>query len=134
MFPLRGNTTPGSLNAFHVAQWAGSERVPESADACRIAAAERVVQSLAPFLIVANERTLLSYAWFYNLEDGYIACKQGFECGMPEHWFPEFRRPLVPPAGPAESDSTRTVWTRTFAHATVFVDLRNRTASRIDWS
>ena len=134
MFPLRGNTTPGSLNAFHVAQWAGSERVPESADACRIAAAERLVQSLAPFLIVANERTFLSYAWFYNLEDGYIPCKQGFECGMPEQWFPEFRKPLGAPAGPAESDSTRTVWTRTFAHATVFVDLRNRTASRIDWS
>ena len=58
------------MNNFRVAQWAGPERVPASAAACRAAAAERLVESLAPFLIVANERTFFSYAWFYGLQDG----------------------------------------------------------------
>lgn len=33
MFPSRGNVT--DRNTFHVAQWAGAERVPEDAEACR---------------------------------------------------------------------------------------------------
>lgn len=134
MFPVRGNTTVGSTNTFRVAQWAGSERVPQSAEGCRAAAAARVVESLAPFLIVANERTFLSYAWFYNLEDGYIPCQGGSECGMPAQWYPEFRRPIGAPKGPATTDATRTVWRREFEHARVYVDLTNRSASRIDWS
>mmetsp|Transcript_8353 Transcript_8353/g.21308 ORF Transcript_8353/g.21308 Transcript_8353/m.21308 type:complete len:162 (+) Transcript_8353:1-486(+) len=133
MFPVRGNTTQGSQNTFRVAQWAGPERVPKSAQACRDAAAARVVESLAPFLIVANERTFLSYAWFYNMEDGYIPCPGNAECGMPSQWYPEFRKPIGAPKGPATTDSTRTVWRREFEYATVHVDLTNRTASEIVW-
>lgn len=71
---------------------------------------------------------------FYNIEDGYIPCKAGVECGMPNEWFPEFSKPLGPPEGPATTDAERNVWTRTFAHATVSVDLRDRTLSRIKWT
>ena len=52
---------------------------------------------------------------------------------MPNEWFPEYSKPLGPPEGPATTDATRTVWTRRFAHASVRVDLRNRTASSILW-
>ena len=52
---------------------------------------------------------------------------------MPNEWFPEYSKPLGPPDGPAKTDGTRTVWTRRFAHASVYVDLTNRTASSIVW-
>lgn len=133
MFPIRGNTTPGSPNHFMASSWAGAVRTPESAAATRTAAAERLVESLAPFLIVANKRTFLSYAWFYNIEDGYIPCPAEYECGMPSKWYPEFSRPIGEPKGPATTDPTRTIWTREFQHASVFVDLRNRSASKIYW-
>jgi hypothetical protein len=135
MFPIRGNTTPGSTDTFHVAQWAGAQRVPKSADECRAAAASRLVESLAPFLIVASERTFFSYAWYYNVEDGYLPCPKdrGVECGMPNEWYPEYRYPPGRPLGAATTDADRVVWTRSFEHAEVFVDLRNRPLSRIDW-
>jgi hypothetical protein len=131
MFPTRGNTSTG--NTFHVAQWAGQERVPEDAHACRQASADRLVESLAPFLIVANEHVFFGYGWFYNLEDGYIPCKEGVECGMPNQWFPEYTRPLGAPLGSAKQDVTGMKWTREFAHASVSVDLTNRSASKIEW-
>lgn len=131
MFPIRGNTATG--NIFHAAAWAGPIPLPESADAVRAVTATRLVESLAPFLIVASERVFFSYGWFYNMEDGYIPCKAGVECGMPASWFPEYGRPLGPPNGPATSDSSKTVFVRDFKYASIHVDLRNRSASRIDW-
>ena len=111
----------------------GPTHVPESASACRQAAADRLVESLAPFLIVAAPNVFFGYGWFYNLEDGYIPCKTGVQCGMPEQWFPEYSRPLGTPRGAAQTDVTRTIWTREFEHASVFVNLTNRAASRIEW-
>ena len=53
---------------------------------------------------------------------------------MPREWYPEFRKPLGPPEGDAEVDATGMVWTRKFKHASVFVDLRDRTKSKITWA
>ena len=119
-------------NGFRINSWAGPVKAPTTADAVRKAAADRLVESLAPFLIVANERVFLGYAWFYSVEDGYIPCKAGVECAMPSEWYPEFTRPLGPPKGAALQNGT--IWTREFEHASVYVDLRDRTASRITWS
>ena len=91
-------------------------------------------QTIALFLIVAEPNVFFSYAWFYNLEDGYIPCPADIECGMPTSWFPEYSKPLGAPLGPAASDASKTVWTRRFAHASVSVDLRNRSLSKIEWS
>ena len=88
---------------------------------------------MAPFLIVATERVFFGYGWFYNLEDGYIPCPPHIECGMPSEWFPEYSRPLGAPLGPPTTDATKTVWQRRFAHASVSVDLRNRSLSKIVW-
>ena len=119
-------------NTFVSASWAGPVKLPTTADAIRKAASDRLVESLAPFLIVANERVFFSYAWFYSVEDGYIPCKAGVECGMPSEWYPEFTQPLGPPKGAALQNGT--IWTREFEHASVYVDLRDRSASRITWS
>ena len=119
MFPARGN--PG--NQFHVAAWAGKTPVPNGTDACRTAAAGRLVQSLTPFLIVASERTFFGYGWFYNLKDGYIPCKAGIECGMPNSWFPEFSKPLGEPSGPPT--------TETASHTPPY--LRDCALARIVW-
>jgi hypothetical protein len=132
MFPTRGNKTTG--NTFHVAAWAGSEHVPITAAGCRKAAADRLVESLAPFLIVVTQRVFFGFGWFYNMEDGYIPCREGVECGMPSSWFSEYGKPLGAPLGPATTDATHTVWRRSFAHASVFVDLRNRSLSSITWA
>eukprot|EP00041_Stephanoeca_diplocostata_P006875 m.95173 g.95173 ORF g.95173 m.95173 type:complete len:204 (-) comp16588_c0_seq4:302-913(-) len=131
MFPEIGDIKTG--NTFHAAQWAGPQRVPTTGAGCRQASQERLVESLAPFLIVATERVFFGYGWFYNMEDGYIPCKEGIECGMPSTWFPEYSRPLGPPAGPAAQAEDGMVWTREYLHASVFVDLRNRSLSAITW-
>eukprot|EP00117_Sycon_ciliatum_P021279 scpid75440/ scgid18700/ len=128
--PFASRGTPG--NDFIVPSWNGQVQVPTTAEGCREAAAKRLVESLAPFLIVANERVFLGYAWLYSIEDGYIPCKAGVECGMPSEWYPEFTRPLGPPKAAATRQGT--VWTREFEHASVYVDLANRSASRVTWN
>lgn len=83
-------------NGFYVTQWKGPDGpVPNASEQCRQGAAKYLVQSLAPFLIVVEPNVFFSYAWFYNLEDGYIPCPGNFtvnnvsmdiECGMPTSW------------------------------------------------
>lgn len=102
-----------------------------SADAVRKAAADLLVQTLAPFLIVANEHVFLQYAWFYEMQDGNIPCPAGIECGMPSEWYPEFSKPIGAPEGPAVQNGP--IWTREFAHASVYVDVRARAASKVTW-
>jgi hypothetical protein len=135
-FERRCSTTPpsscaNSSNYFHVLEWASAEKIAQSADGARAEVQQRLVQTLAPFLIVAEPNVFFSYAWFYGLEDGYIPCPKDAECGMPSSWFPEFAKPLGRPDGAAVQNGT--IWTRSFQHASVFVDLANRTACKIDW-
>ena len=124
------NPSP-SYNKFIALNWDGSRKIPTTADGVRQAAADVLVQALAPFLIVANEHVFLQYAWFYEMQDGNIPCPDGVECGMPSSWYPEFSRPLGAPTGPAKRDGY--VWTREFEHASVYVDARARSASKITW-
>ena len=58
------------------------------------------------------------------MQDGNIPCKRGVECGMPSSWYPEYAKPLGAPKGPAAKNGY--VWTREFAHASVYVDVRSR--------
>ena len=113
--------------------WAGTTASGNfsSADDVRKAAADSLVQTLAPFLIVASERVFLQYAWFYQAQDGNFPCPAGIECGMPSSWYPEFSKPLGAPKGAAVKNGH--VWTREFGHASVYVDVRSRTASKVTW-
>ena len=119
-------------NTFMVPAWAGPTPIPQDPAAVRAAATARLVESLAPFLIVVSERVFLGYAYFYDIQDGYIPCPADIECGMPDTWYPEFTRKLGPPEGPAVREGT--TWRRKFEHASVFVDVTDRKASRIDWT
>jgi len=75
---------------------------------------------LAIFLICAEK-----YSYF-RIHEGYSAN----ENDRWMRWFPEYDRPLGPPNGPAMKDGFR--YSRTFRHATVKLDIQNRTAS-IQW-
>ena len=122
---------PHTYNTFIATTWKGPVSMPVTADGVRQAAADVLVQTLAPFLIVANEHVFLQYSWFYEMQDGNIPCPPGIECGMPSSWYPEYAKPLGAPKGPAVKNGY--VWTREFAHASVYVDARSRAASKITW-
>ena len=72
--------------------------------------------------------------------DGQGRAKAGARAGMgdadsnvPEGFFPQAKCALGPPAGPYVKGE-RNTYTRKFAHAEVFVDLRNRTNSRVTFA
>jgi len=128
-FTHRGQ--PGQTG-FTVAEWAGDTPLPATVQGVQKAVASVLVQSLAPFLIVVEPNVFFSYAFFYDMVSGYIPCpKAGVECAMPTAWFPEFEKPLGPPDGPAVKKGL--VYTRTFQHADVYVDLADRNACKITW-
>jgi len=78
----------------------------------------RITFPLACFLVGAGPNCYFCYTW------GWLGKYGTFD------WYPEFDKPLGPPKG----EAVRNGWTyqREFAHASVFVDLKNRTA-QIDW-
>jgi hypothetical protein len=73
---------------------------------------------LACFLVGAEPNCYFCYSWGWTAKDGSL------------DWYPQFDKPLGPPKG----DAVQKGWTfqREFKHASVFVDLENRTA-KIDW-
>ena len=73
---------------------------------------------LACFLIAAQEHSYFCYTWGYRENHGSL------------DWYDEFDRPLGPPRGDAVRDGW--VYSRSFEHAEVWVDLDTRQA-RIDW-
>ena len=81
-------------------------------------AKERITFPLAWFLVAAETNSYFCYTWGYREMHGTF------------DWYPEFDKPLGPPKGEAIRDG----WTyrREFEHASVFVDLENRTA-KLDW-
>jgi hypothetical protein len=119
------------FNDFIVDEWPNST-LPRTADGIREAMARPDIlgQTIALFLIVAEPNVFFSYAWFYNLEDGHIPCPPPIQCGMPD-WYPEFKRPIGPPKGPAVQNGT--IWTREFEHVRAYVDTTNRSACKITW-
>jgi hypothetical protein len=79
-----------------------------------------LVYPLAVFLICAEK-----YSYF-RVHEGYSAN----EDDRWMRWFPEYDRPLGPPNGPAKKDGYR--YCRTFANASVILDIKRRTAE-IQW-
>lgn len=83
-------------------------------------AQQALTYNLAVFLICAEE-----YSYF-RAHEGYSA--NGNKRWM--RWFAEYDKPLGPPKGPAQQNGFK--YTRSFEHATVFVDIQQRTAD-IQW-
>jgi len=92
------------------------------------AAAAMMNGSLAMFLLVVEPNVWLSYSWWYDVLDGYFPCPdQPQRCSAPVGWYPQWQLPLGAPTGPATrlgpGVGSGWVYTRSFASATVTVDL-----------
>ena len=81
-------------------------------------ASERITYPLACFLVAAQKDSYFCYSWGYREQHGSLVD------------YPEFHKPLGEPKGDAAKDGW--IYTRSFEHAEVWVDLSKRTA-RIDW-
>ena len=70
-----------------------------------------------------------------DIESGYAPCDDNRTlCLAPDGWHPAFSKHLGQPHGPAiQSGVNGTMWTREFEGASVYIDLTNRSASRITW-
>lgn len=73
---------------------------------------------LACFLVAAQEHSYFCYGWGYREDGGSL------------DWYEEFDKPLGPPKGDSNRDGW--VYTRSFEHADVWVDLESKEAC-IDW-
>jgi len=98
--------------------WSDKEMMKKTHAELHRVARQRITFPLASFLVAAGPNCYFCYTWGWLGEYGTF------------DWYPEFDKPLGPPKG----EAVRKGWTyrREFAHASVFVDLENRTG-RIDW-
>ena len=81
-------------------------------------ARKKIIFSLACFLIAAQENCYFSYSWGWREQHGSLVD------------YPEFHKPLGKPKGQAKKEGW--VYTRSYKHASVWVDLADRKA-KIDW-
>jgi hypothetical protein len=89
-------------------------------------------EALAPYLIVANSNTWFSYAWFYGVQSGWAPCPSNpGACLAPPEWYPDLRRPIGKPLGPATKVGT--VYKREFERCTAVIDLSDRRKSSVTW-
>jgi len=103
-------------------------RSPNTTADFQAIAAARFNSELALFLLVATELDFWTYSWFWGWYD-YIPGDA--ESTVPPDFFPEAACPLGPPKGPGKRVDGTWRYTREFEHASVFVDLTNRTACRV---
>jgi hypothetical protein len=90
----------------------------------------RFNSELAFFLLVATETDFWIYSWFWGWYD-YVGGNESST--IPADFFPQAKCALGAPAGPMERIAGTWTYKRQFAHASVFVDLTNRTASKVDF-
>ena len=88
------------------------------------------VQPLPSRLLSKAPKKRCADSWFWGF-DSFIPAGMGdADSNVPQGFFPQAKCALGPPAGPYVKGE-RNTYTRKFAHAEVFVDLRNRTNSRV---
>lgn len=83
---------------------------------------ERLNYTLSMFLIFAEK-----YSYFYA-HDGYSV--NGHDSSVWLKSFPEYKKPLGAPKGPAQKEGY--IYTREFQHASVWLDIENEKA-KIEW-
>lgn len=93
--------------------------------------AERFNSELALFLLVADQFNFWIYSWFWGWDD-YVPNQT--DSTIPASFFPEAKCSLGEPTGPYERIPNTWTYKRQFAHASVFVDLNNRTASKVEFT
>jgi hypothetical protein len=98
--------------------WTNKEKMRVPSDVLADEARKKIVFSLACFLIAAQENCYFSYSWGWREQHGSLVD------------YPEFHKPLGKPKGQAKKEGW--VYTRSYEHASVWVDLAERRA-KIDW-
>lgn len=83
---------------------------------------DRLTYSLSIFLVCAEK-----YSYFLA-HDGYSV--NGDDSSVWLKLFPEYKKPLGPPKGPAKKEGY--IYTREYEHASVRLDIEHEKA-RIDW-
>ena len=104
----------------HEANFTNKAFMQQSPAELEALARQKLTFPLACFLIGARRHAYFCYGWGYDVEDGQLV------------EYPEYRRRLGPPQGEARRAGRSWVFTRDFEHASVRVDLEQRTAT-ITW-
>ena len=92
---------------------------------------ERFNSELAFFLLVAEDTMFWLYSWFWGFDDwvpGQV------DSSVPAGFFPQAKCQLGAPKGKATRKVGTWTYTRQYEHASVFVDLNNRTASSVTFT
>jgi len=98
--------------------WTNKEKMRIPSNVLADEARKKIIFSLACFLIAAQENCYFSYSWGWREQHGSLVD------------YPEFHKPLGKPKGQAKKEGW--VYTRSYEHASVWVDLDDRKA-KIDW-
>ncbi len=98
--------------------WINKEKMRIPSNVLADEARKKIIFSLACFLIAAQENCYFSYSWGWREQHGSLVD------------YPEFHKPLGKPKGQAKKEGW--VYTRSYEHASVWVDLDDRKA-KIDW-
>ncbi|MHC4084878.1 MAG: putative glycoside hydrolase [Planctomycetota bacterium] len=98
--------------------WTNKLKMRIPSDMLADEARKKIIFSLACFLIAAQENCYFSYSWGWREQHGSLVD------------YPEFHKPLGKPKGQAKKEGW--VYTRSYEHASVWVDLAERRA-KIDW-
>jgi len=111
--------------------WPGKSQ-PKTPEDMRKAAQDYLNAALALFLLVAEDTMWFSYSWFWGASD-YVPFGKDHTC--PDEFYPTFECPLGPPRGPPRpaDNASKYVYVREYKHASVYVDLNNRTACGVTW-
>jgi len=111
--------------------WPPQLHTPAPGAERRQAMGERFNSELALFLLVAEDHMWWMYSWFWSF-DSFVPGQP--DSDVPADFFPQAKCALGAPKGsPARKAGTWT-YTREYEHASVFVDLTNRTACRVDFT
>jgi hypothetical protein len=92
---------------------------------------ERFNSELAFFLLVAEDSFYWLYSWFWGWDD-WVPGESG--SSVPNGFFAQAKCQLGAPKGKGARVAGTWTYTREFEHATVFVDLMNRTASNVKFT
>jgi len=112
--------------------WPGNTQ-PNTTDGWRAALLAKHSFALAAFLTVAEANVFMQFEGWYSLSQGAIQCPDAPEsCSAPDPWYPQLFQPLGAPLAPAAR--TGNVWTRSFAHAVVTLDLDDPDSSGVVFS
>jgi hypothetical protein len=93
--------------------------------------ARRFNSELALFLLVAEDHMYWMYSWFWAF-DSWVPNEK--DSDVPSEFFPQAKCALGKPKGPPVRNAATSTYTRKYEHASVFVDLTNRTACTVTFT